>query len=196
VRITKAAAAAAAACNLHFIRMRSGIQTTASSRREVCVCVCQNVMQGRRVRGGAGHHLAVVIERGGGVRTKLQSFGGRVEVGGGTLLHEKQINEEGRVWAGAAQHLDIGMQLWTHQSRMCCSSSDQCCAATVQGRFPNNFPVHVIRAAELGPLCVSLYYDPTIFRTFSILLGPSSTDDSTIFQLLITVTILVFPRQP
>jgi hypothetical protein len=167
------------------------------------VCVCHHVMQGRRVRGGAEHHLAVVIERGGGVRTKLHSIRWKSGGGGWYLLHEKQIDEEGRVWAGATQHLDIGMQLWTRQevrpiAHVCCSS-DHCCAAcatTVQGRFPNNFPVHVISAAELEPLSVSLYCDPTIFRTFSVLLGPSSTDASTIFQLLITVTILVFPRQP
>ena len=46
-----------------------------------------------------------------------------------------------------------------------------------------------------APRC-QLYRGITIFPTFSILLGPSSVDDSTIFQFLITVTILVFPRQP
>ena len=45
-----------------------------------------------------------------------------------------------------------------------------------------------------APRC-QLYRVITIFLTFSILLGPSSVDDSTIFQFLITVTILVFPRQ-
>ena len=59
----------------------------------------------------------------------------------------------------------------------------------------NNFPVHV-SAAELRPLSVSLYCGPTIFPAFSGTLGPSSTDDLTIFQFFITVTILVFPRQP
>ena len=45
-----------------------------------------------------------------------------------------------------------------------------------------------------APQC-HLYRGITIFPTFSILLGPSSVDDSTIFQFLITVTILVSPRQ-
>jgi len=89
------------------------------------VCVCHHVMQGRRVRGGAEHHLAVVIEREGGVRTKLQSFRWKNGGGGWYLLHEKQINEEGRVWAGAAQHLDIGMQLWTRRS---CAHNRACVA--------------------------------------------------------------------
>jgi hypothetical protein len=68
-------------------------------------------------------------------------------------------------------------------------------AASQCGGRLNNFPV-LVSAAELRPLSVSLYRGPTIFPAFSGTLGPSSTDDSTIFQFFITVTILVFPRQP
>jgi hypothetical protein len=59
---------------------------------------------------------------------------------------------------------------------------------------PNNFPVYV-SAAELRPLSVSLYRGLTIFSVFSGMLGPSPTDDSTIFQFFFTVPILVLPRQ-
>jgi hypothetical protein len=59
----------------------------------------------------------------------------------------------------------------------------------------NNFPVRV-SAAERRHLSVSRYCGLTIFPAFSGTLGPSSTDDSTIFQFFITVTILVFPLQP
>ena len=59
----------------------------------------------------------------------------------------------------------------------------------------NNFPVRV-SAAEQRHLSVSRYCGLTIFPAFSGTLGPSSTDDSTIFQFFITVTILVFHWQP